>query len=84
MTEPKGWRVRRSTGRRPREIHNQVRAWHLAFQDGPVQGPIAQLDGEHVKLKRTSLTDPSDGSPAHETGDGQIWILETEPSGRSH
>ena len=49
-----------------------------------MQGPIAELDGERVKIKRTSLTDPGDGSPAHETGDGQIWILETEPSGRSH
>ena len=63
-----------------REIHNQVRAWHLAFDMGPVDGPFAELDGERVKIKRTSLTDPGDGSPAHETGDGQIWILETEPA----
>jgi methionyl-tRNA formyltransferase len=64
-----------------REIHNQVRAWSIAFDFGPVEGPIAELDGERVKVKRTSLTDPGDGSPAHETGDGQIWILETEPAG---
>ena len=49
-----------------REIHNQVRAWHLAFQDGPVQGPFTEVDGERVKIKRSSLTDPGDGSPAHE------------------
>ena len=61
-----------------REIHNQVRAWSYAFQTEPVDGPFAELDGERVKVKRTSLTDPGDGSPAHETGDGQIWILETE------
>ena len=63
-----------------REIHNQVRAWSFAFQQEP-EGPFAELDGERVKVKRTSLTDPGDGSPAHETGDGQIWILETEPAG---
>jgi methionyl-tRNA formyltransferase len=62
-----------------REIHNQVRAWHLAFQDGPVQGPIAELDGKRVKLKRTSLTDPGDGSPAVDVADGKIWIVESEP-----
>jgi methionyl-tRNA formyltransferase len=61
-----------------REIHNQVRAWAIAFQTEPVDGPFAVLEGERVKVKRTSLTDPGDGSPAHETGDGQIWILETE------
>jgi len=61
-----------------RLIHNQVRAWNYAFDMGEVDGPIAELDGERVKVKRTSLTDPGDGSPAHETGDGQIWILETE------
>jgi methionyl-tRNA formyltransferase len=63
-----------------REIHNQVRAWNYAFQTEPVDGPFAELDDERVKVKRTSLTDPGDGSPAHETGDGRIWILETEPA----
>ena len=66
--------------RTAREIHNQVRAWAIAFQTEPVDGPFAELDGERAKVKRTSLTDPGDGSPAHETGDGQIWILETEPA----
>jgi methionyl-tRNA formyltransferase len=62
-----------------REIHNQVRAWSFAFGMGPVQGPIAELDGKHVKVTRTSLTDPGDGSPAVDVADGKIWILETEP-----
>jgi methionyl-tRNA formyltransferase len=61
-----------------REIHNQVRAWSFAFGMGPVQGPIAELDGKRVKVTRTSLTDPGDGSPAVDVGDGRIWILETE------
>src|SRR5262245_6226980 len=63
-----------------REIHNQVRAWHLAFDGGPVPGPIAELDGQRVKIRRTSLTDPGDGSPAVDVADGKIWIRETEPA----
>jgi methionyl-tRNA formyltransferase len=63
-----------------REVHNQVRAWHLTFESGPVQGPIAELDGKRVKLLRTSLTDRGDGSRAVDCADGQIWILESEPA----
>ena len=62
-----------------REIHNQVRAWNYAFGMGPVQGPFAELDGKRVKVTRTLLTDPGDGSPAVDTADGTIWILESEP-----
>jgi methionyl-tRNA formyltransferase len=62
-----------------REIHNQVRAWHLAFDGGPVKGPFGEVDGKRVKVNRTSLTDPGDGSQAVETADGKIWILESEP-----
>jgi methionyl-tRNA formyltransferase len=62
-----------------REIHNQVRAWTYTFGMGPVQGPFAELDGKRVKVTRTLLTDPGDGSPAVETADGTIWILESEP-----
>ena len=62
-----------------REIHNQVRAWNFAFGMGPVDGPFAELDGKRVKLKRTSLTDPGDGSQAVDVADGKIWILESEP-----
>jgi methionyl-tRNA formyltransferase len=65
--------------RTSREIHNQVRAWAFAFQAEHLDGPFAEIDGERVKVTRTLLTDPGDGSPSHETGDGQIWILETEP-----
>jgi methionyl-tRNA formyltransferase len=61
-----------------REIHNQVRAWNYTFGMGPVPGPFAELDGKRVKVTRTLLTDPGDGSPAVETADGMMWILETE------
>ena len=63
-----------------REIHNQVRAWSYAFDMGPVSGPFAELDGRRVRIKRTLLTDPGDGSPAVETADGTIWVLESEPA----
>ena len=64
-----------------REVHNQVRAWHLTFDGGPVHGAFAELDdGKRVKLLRTSLTDPGDGSRAVDCADGQIWILEPEPA----
>jgi methionyl-tRNA formyltransferase len=61
-----------------RAIHNQVRAWMLTFGLCPVEGPIAELDGERVKLLRTSLTDPGDGSRSVECGDGRIWLVESE------
>jgi methionyl-tRNA formyltransferase len=64
-----------------REIHNQVRAWNFAFEMGPVDGPFAELDGKRVKVTRTLLTDPGDGSPAVETADGTIWVLETQEPG---
>jgi len=63
-----------------RQIHDQVRAWHLTFGMGDVAGPIAELDGERVKLLRTSLTDPGNSARPVETGDGTLWIVESEPA----
>jgi len=63
----------------PLEIHNQVRAWRHMFSVGEVVGPIAELDGERVKLLRTSLTDPGDGARCMQCGDGRLWIVESEP-----
>jgi methionyl-tRNA formyltransferase len=63
-----------------REIHNQVRAWRHLFGAGDVEGPIAELDGERLKILRTSLTDPGDGARAVECGDGTIWVVESEPA----
>ena len=60
-------------------IHDQVRAWYLTFGSAKVPGPIAELDGERMKLLRTSLTDPGDGARAVECGDGRLWIVESEP-----
>jgi methionyl-tRNA formyltransferase len=64
-----------------RKIHDQVRAWHLTFGLSEVPGPIAELDGERVKLLRTSLKDPGSGARAVECGEGTtIWIVESEPA----
>jgi methionyl-tRNA formyltransferase len=63
-----------------REIHKQVLAWALMFDSGPVQGPFGEVDGQRVKVKRTSLFDPGDGSQAVNAVDGKIWILESEPA----
>jgi methionyl-tRNA formyltransferase len=66
-------------GQPARAIHNQARAWMLTFGLSPVEGPIAELDGERIKVLRTSLTDPGGGARAVECGDGRIWIVESEP-----
>jgi methionyl-tRNA formyltransferase len=63
-----------------RAIHNQVRAWALSFGLSPVVGPIAELDGERVRVLRTSLTDPGGGARRVEAGDGPIWVVATEPA----
>jgi methionyl-tRNA formyltransferase len=46
----------------------------------PVSGPYAQVDGQRVKLLRTTLTNPVDGARAVECGDGPLWIVESEPA----
>lgn len=67
-------------GRPARVIHNQVRAWRVRFAPMRVPGPYAEIDGQRVKLLRTSLTDPGDGSRAVKCGDGYLWITESEAS----
>lgn len=62
-----------------RAIHDQVRAWHLTFNLSGIPAPRAELDGERVRLVRTSLTDPGGGARRVECGDGPIWIVESEP-----
>ena len=64
-----------------RRIHDQVRAWRFTFDLSPVVGPIADLDGHRVRLVRTSLTDPGGDARRVETGDGPLWVVESEPLG---
>ena len=62
-----------------RRIHDQVRAWAFTFGLSPVVGPIAEVDGQRVRLVRTSLTDPGGDARRVETGDGPLWVVELEP-----
>jgi methionyl-tRNA formyltransferase len=62
-----------------RQIHNQVRAWHLTFGMSGLRAPIAELDGEEVVLLQTRLTDPGGGARRVECGDGPIWVVQDEP-----
>lgn len=61
-----------------REIHNQVRAWQMAFAMD-LRGALAELDGEEVRVLRTSLQ-PREDAREVQAGDGPIWILQTEPA----
>lgn len=63
-----------------REIHTQARAWSVAFAlRASLRGPIAELDGERVRLLRTSLSEV-EGARRVECGDGPLWLVETEPA----
>lgn len=62
-----------------RRVHDQVRAWAFTFGLSPVVGPIATVDGQRVRLIRTSLTDPGGGAKRVECGDGPLWIVASEP-----
>ena len=59
-------------------MHNQVRAWAMTFGMYDIVAPVAELDGERVKLLRTSLVDPGGDARRVECGDGPIWIVESE------
>jgi methionyl-tRNA formyltransferase len=61
-----------------RDVHNQVRAWALTFGMSPVAGPIAELNGDRVKLLRTSLTEHPDAIRV-ECADAPLWIVAYEP-----
>ena len=60
-----------------REVHNQVRAWRLTFNLSSVVAPVAEVNGERLRLLRTSLTEQPDALRV-ECGDGPIWTLEHE------
>ena len=63
-----------------RRIHDQVRAWHLTMDLSSVVAPIAELDGERVRIRRTSLRDPGGDARRVECGDGPLWIVSSEPT----
>jgi methionyl-tRNA formyltransferase len=60
------------------EIHRQVRAWRFASATGSRPGALTELEGETVRVLRTSL-EPAEGRELA-CGDGKIWVVETEPA----
>ena len=60
-------------------IYRQVKAWRFASEGGGERGALAELDGEKLRVLRTSLEQTA-GARAVEAADGRIWILETEPA----
>lgn len=63
--------------RTAREVHNQVRAWALTMGAAFADGPIAEIDGEHVRVLRTSLV-PHPGARRVDCADAPIWIVASE------
>lgn len=61
-----------------RRIHDQVRAWSLTLGMYDIVAPVAELDGERVRLVRTSLVE-REGARRVECGDGPLWIVTSEP-----
>lgn len=59
------------------EVYRQVRAWRFAPGSGE-RGALTELDGEKVRVLRTSL-EPAEGREMR-CGEGSIWIVETEPA----
>jgi len=62
-------------------IDRQVRAWALGAANPRQRGPTARIDGRHVLVRRTSLTEPAhaDAAIRMDAGDGPIWVLAWEP-----
>jgi methionyl-tRNA formyltransferase len=60
------------------EVHRQVRAWWVAAARDGVRGPLADLGGERVYVRRTRLDD-AEGGTRVDCADGAIWVLQTAP-----
>ena len=59
-------------------VHRHVASWRFTFTQEGEQGPLTTLDGERVRVLRTSLADPGGGSLALACADGPLWVLESE------
>ena len=61
------------------DVHRQVRAWWVAAARDGVRGPLAEIGGARVYVRRTRLDD-SEGGTRVDCGEGAIWVLETAPA----
>ena len=58
-------------------MHRQVRAWAFIPPVAPDLGPYLTLDGEQVRVTRTSLTEV-EGASVLQCSDGPLWIVESQ------
>jgi methionyl-tRNA formyltransferase len=58
------------------EIARQVRAWRFHSVGTGERGALTELEGERLRILRTSL-EPTGGREV-ECGDGRLWIVESE------
>ncbi len=77
MFEQEYWTI--DLGRAAADVHRQVRAWSFVPPIQPDLGPFLDLDGERVRVTRTSLTEV-DGATAVKCADGPLWIVESQPA----
>jgi methionyl-tRNA formyltransferase len=62
------------------EVHRQIRAWWVAAARDGVHGPLAEVDGERIRVLRSRLDDREGGTRVL-CGDGRpLWIVETAPA----
>jgi methionyl-tRNA formyltransferase len=62
------------------QAHRQVRAWAISVRRDGLDGPITELDGERVVVRRSRLDDAAGGTPL-ECGDGRtLWVVESTPA----
>jgi methionyl-tRNA formyltransferase len=59
------------------EVHRLAWAWLYAMSPGGTRGALLELDGETVRVLRTSPTEV-EGARRVECGDAPLWIVETE------
>jgi methionyl-tRNA formyltransferase len=63
-------------------VHRHVASWRFVFMHDGERGPLTTLDGERVRILRTSLIPAPDdsvgSSPALACADGPLWVLESE------
>jgi methionyl-tRNA formyltransferase len=61
-------------------VHRHVASWRMTFMQEGERGPLTSLDGERVRILRTSLSEPAEAGAVLECADGPLWVLETEPA----
>ncbi|HET8528980.1 MAG TPA: formyltransferase family protein [Gaiellaceae bacterium] len=61
-----------------REVHRLVWAWHFTIPHGTERGALLELDGETVRVLRSSLEEV-EGARRVECADAPLWLVSTEP-----